>query len=544
MFTDEELQIQNIDHLGVAAGLIDKLKLVERIDAKLPISEHKRSHVTHGQRIKAMILNGLGFTQNPIYLTPKFFYEKPTELLIGEGVKAEYLNDDALGRTLDKCYEYGVMPLFAEIANEIYLDTFGEQSRQVIHLDTTSFSLQGEYDIDYDDEKIEPPALPMYGYSKDHRPDLKQMMMSLTVSGEGQMPIWFEPLDGNSQDKKNFHKTLTNIKAFREQLKTAPDLLVIADSALYTNEELKKAHYGWITRIPNQIASIKRLREADEEDFNWIPLDENNKAVWLGHTERALPQCNLMVYSKEAAKKQTRTLENQIQEEFDSIERTNNKLCNHKVYCKSDAEKEIEKLSTSIKYHELNYQLIEITKYPGKGRPSKGIQPEFSHYQLQISAEASFEKQRPYRNRVGRFVLATNQFDLTPTDLLCSYKSQQDVERGFRLIKDPVFHLNNVFLKRPERINALLMVMTFSLMVYNLGQFQFREALKEQDETILNQNNRPTSTPTLRWIFQVLDGIHFVTIEGHGDKITGLTSEKKKILSLFGVEVCRIYNIA
>ncbi len=87
------------------------------------------------------------------------------------------------------------------------------------------------------------------------------------------------------------------------------------------------------------------------------------------------------------------------------------------------------------------------------------------------------------------------------------------------------------------------MVMTFSLMVYNLGQFQFREALKEQDETILNQNKRPISTPTLRWIFQVLDGINFVTIEGHGSNITGLTAEKKKILSLFGSEVCRIYNI-
>ncbi len=141
-------------------------------------------------------------------------------------------------------------------------------------------------------------------------------------------------------------------------------------------------------------------------------------------------------------------------------------------------------------------------------------------------------------------MLATNQFDLSPTDFLNSYKSQQDVERGFRLIKDPVSHLSNVFLKRPERINALLMVMTFSLMVYNLGQFQFREALKEQDETILNQNKRPTSTPTLRWIFQVLDGINFVTIEGHGSNITGLTPEKKRILSLFGSEICRIYNIA
>ena len=100
-----------------------------------------------------------------------------------------------------------------------------------------------------------------------------------------------------------------------------------------------------------------------------------------------------------------------------------------------------------------------------------------------------------------------------------------------------------MFLKRPERINALMMVMIFSLMVYNLGQYQFRETLKEKNETILNQNNRPVSTPTLRWIFQRLYGVHVVTIEEQGTVISGITPEKKKILTLFGSEVSRIYNI-
>ena len=102
MITAAEIRSIPLDHLGIAAGLIDKLKLVERLDARLPILNQQQSHLSHGQRIKAMILNGLGFTQNPIYLTPKFFADKPIELLIGEGVKPEHLNDDALGRTLDR----------------------------------------------------------------------------------------------------------------------------------------------------------------------------------------------------------------------------------------------------------------------------------------------------------------------------------------------------------------------------------------------------------------------------------------------------------
>ena len=543
MITAAEIRSIPLDHLGIAAGLIDKLKLVERIDARLPIRNQQQSHISHGQRIKAMILNGLGFTQNPIYLTPKFFADKPIELLIGEGVKPEFLNDDALGRTLDKCYDYSVMQLFAEVANEIYLDVFGQEKKQVIHLDTTSFSLNGEYDIDFNDDETQ-PALPMYGYSKDHRPDLKQMMMSLTVSGSAQMPIWFEPLDGNSQDKTNFHNTLACIKAFRNQLTQAPELTVVADSALYTNDELNQAFYHWITRIPNQIKSIKQLRETDEQQFAWIELDDENKGVWLGHTERGLKQCNLMVYSKQAAKLQEHTLESQIEEEKEALKREGNKLNKQKLYCRADAEQAFEKLIKTSKYHDISYQLVEIKKYSDKGRPKKDAEQIFSHYQVEITVTASKEKQRPYRNRVGRFVLATNHFTMPPKEVLDNYKSQQGVERGFRLIKDPVFHLDNMFLKRPERINALMMVMTFSLMVYNLGQYQFRETLKEKNETILNQNNKPISTPTLRWIFQRLYGVHVVTIEGQGAVISGLTPEKEKILTLFGGEVSRIYNIA
>ncbi|MBM7074707.1 IS1634 family transposase, partial [Shewanella sp. 202IG2-18] len=388
------------------------------------------------------------------------------------------------------------------------------------------------------------PALPMYGYSKDHRPDLKQIMLSLTVSGKAQMPIWFEALDGNSQDKNNFHKTLANIKAFREQLKSAPKLTVVADSALYTNDKLKTAHYDWITRIPNQISSVKHFREADTEQFSWIEIDENYRAVWLGHSEKDLVQCNLMVYSKETAKTQLKTLEKQIQEELAAIDRASKKFLNDKMYCKADAEKKVSELDKKIKYHNLSYTLTEVTQYKGKGRPKKDAYPEFSHYQIILSAVASPDKQKPYRNRAGRFLLATNQFDLEPHDFLESYKSQQDVERGFRVIKDPQFHLDDVFLKKPERINALQMIMTLCLMVYNLGQFQFREKLEDLNETILNQSNKPTATPTLRWIFQQLDVIHFVTVEGLGAKITGICEEKKKIIRIFGEEICKIYNIA
>ena len=88
-----DIEVQRLDHLGLVAGAIDTLKLVERIDKRLPICDSRDSHVTHGQRVKAMIINGLGYTSHPLYLSPKFFEGKDLTRLIGTGVEAKHLND-------------------------------------------------------------------------------------------------------------------------------------------------------------------------------------------------------------------------------------------------------------------------------------------------------------------------------------------------------------------------------------------------------------------------------------------------------------------
>jgi transposase len=115
----EVVLVETLDHLGIVAGLVDKLKLVERIDARISIAKAHGAIVTHGESIKAMIINGLGFTQNPIYLSPTCFEGKDVFALMGEGIEAKHLNDDVHGRTLDAIYQYGTTSLLAELANEI-----------------------------------------------------------------------------------------------------------------------------------------------------------------------------------------------------------------------------------------------------------------------------------------------------------------------------------------------------------------------------------------------------------------------------------------
>jgi len=90
MSNHQEIEFKNIDHLGIIAGIIDSIGLVEIINEL--IGQETGEKISPGHVVKAMLLNGLGFLSSPLYMFPEFFEDKPCEHLIGKGVKAEYLN--------------------------------------------------------------------------------------------------------------------------------------------------------------------------------------------------------------------------------------------------------------------------------------------------------------------------------------------------------------------------------------------------------------------------------------------------------------------
>jgi transposase len=136
-----EIQVKDIDHLGIVAGIIDQMGWVDAVNELVGV--HSLEQVSTGQVLKAMILNGLGFVAAPLYLFSEFFEGKATEHLIGEGVKPEHLNDDRLGRALDKFYALGVTQVFTKLALK-GVEQF-EVLIKSIHLDSSSFHVDGEY---------------------------------------------------------------------------------------------------------------------------------------------------------------------------------------------------------------------------------------------------------------------------------------------------------------------------------------------------------------------------------------------------------------
>jgi transposase len=131
--------------------------------------------------------------------------------------------------------------------------------------------------------------------------------------------------------------------------------------------------------------------------------------------------------------------------------------------------------------------------------------------------------------------------------VITAYKAQSQVEGGFRFLKDPLFFVSSLFIKKPTRIQGLLMVMTLALLVYSVAQRRLRQELARQKESLPNQIYQPTQRPTLRWVFQLLEGIHRVRVTVQGtvhDLIEGLNEVQMKVLRLFGEKVCQLYQIS
>ncbi|NES01758.1 MAG: IS1634 family transposase [Okeania sp. SIO2F4] len=252
----EEITIKNLDHLGIVAGLIDEIKIVEIINQKLGVDN--REKITSGQVIKALILNGLGMVSRPLYLFSHFFEDKAVEKLLGVGINSEYLNDDKIGRVMDAIYDLGLTNLFIEIGLLI-IKKFKIETKYA-HLDSTSFHVHGEYNqIESTENYEQKPILITKGYSRDHRPDLKQCVLDLVVSSDSGIPLFMRAADGNESDKAVFGQILTEVK---KQIKL--DSIMVCDSALYSQENLKLiSNLKWVTRVPMTLKKAKEVIELD-----------------------------------------------------------------------------------------------------------------------------------------------------------------------------------------------------------------------------------------------------------------------------------------
>jgi transposase len=529
------IKAELIGHLGLVAGILQDTGIMDKVDKQLGLVQ---GGVKYGHRVGAMILNGLGFINTALYMTPRFFHDKPISVLLGEGVTAEQLNDDSLGRCLDKIAAYGTTKWYSEIALQV-VSTLGLLSRRV-HLDSTTLSLYGNYDV----EESGGSPQPLWGYSKDHRPDLKQVTLQCVTLGKAALPIWMEALDGNSSDKKSFPETVRRVDAFYRQVKDAPKMCFVADSALY-NERLDELGVDWLTRVPETYGEAKLLCE--QREMVWEQTQDERYRV-CEYFPKNKKERWLLVRSEPAFHREKERLLRKHAKLFDELYKALWHCSCQEFNCEEDAKKSIEKIIRAKQHrYEVSYQIEAHPKYNNKGRPSKDQLPDSMMYQVKINGIASdLESIEASINVLGRFVLATNVLDKTVMSneaMLVDYKEQGEIERGFRFIKNDTLGLDEVYLKKPARIGALMAIMTLCLLVYGLTQYRIRDSLEKHNEVLPDQKKKPTKKPTLMWIFTLFSSVTMIrpSVDDGRRVVVNLHPFHQKVILLLGGNARKIY---
>lgn len=547
-------ETKTIEHLGLVAGMVDELGIVELID-KLIDQDHTQRQVSIGQAVKAMILNGLGFANRRLYLSPHFFANKPTERLIAPGIRPDHLHDDTLGKALDALHSFGVSELFSLISQQA-VTRLGLSPSQA-HLDTTSFHVDGSYDDNHDkdnhdednrnEEASEGVIRISHGYSRDHRPDLKQVVLELISENSAGIPLLMKPLSGNQNDKTSFQEVVTRHVG---QLQEAGIEVLVTDSAGYTPttlQTLQPMNVTWVMSVPATLSSAQGLLATlPTEDFSLLVA--GYEAVRVEVTYADVVQRWLVVRSQAARERARATSQRQLLKASEVERKRFETLCRQAFSCQQDAYAALARYQQSCRV--LSVSEVSISQqqhYAKAGRPTKAARPERVSYHLHGLLSAQVSLFEAHVERASRFILATNDVSaaqLSDAALLQAYKDQSKVERGFRFLKDPMFLASTLFLKKTERIMALLMVMTLCLLVYAALEHRIRTTLVKHDANVPDQLGKPTQRPTAKWVFELFLDVHllFITTQHVQVLVMNLRDELKQLLELLGPPYAEAYS--
>jgi transposase len=530
-----EYESKVIDHLGLVAGMYDELGIGVEIDQHIPQDCDKRI-ISIGDAVKAMVLNGLGFVNQRLYLVPSFFESKPTERLIGKGITPEHLNDDVLGRALDALYDYGVTKLYHHVALQA-AKRLGLTPR-FAHLDSSSFHVDGVYNSEAPPDEDAGVIHITKGYSRDHRPDLNQVMLELVAENQAGIPVLMKPLSGNSSDARDFRAVITE---HVKQLQEAHEIpYLVADSALYNQEgvrEMQHVNIKWITRVPATLAEAKAaLAQVNPKEM--LPLVEGYRYQALQSDYGGVPQRWLLIYSEAASARAQKQVRKELSRQSEAEAKALLKLSNEAFACREDAKRALETLKKKLKACTLVAStIIEVPHYHKPGRPAKDAVPSRISYRIEGHLASSLALRDQHLNDKSCFILATNEPDeqaLPDHEVLAGYQGQASAERGFRFLKDPLFLASSLFLKSPQRIMALMMVMTICLLVYAALQHRIRQSLQQQQQSFPDQKGKATQRPTARWVFQCFVGIHLLATDSQQQLVLNLKEHHRQLLALLG----------
>lgn len=546
------MEVRGVDHLPVVAAYCNAIHLQDIVNGFVDT----RMEVKPGAIVQAMVLDTLS-GRSPLYHLESFMDGQDIELLLGEKHDAHEFSDTNLGRALDAIFAAGASNMLTEIALSA-CRAFGIDCSR-LSFDTTSISVWGEYaNYDKAEEKTVEAVTPKaprvtYGHSKDHNPDLKQVMAGLLCVERG-VPIFGRCLDGNSSDKTNNNKMLTRISSLMARHGLGPGAFTyVADSALVNGPNLELlSSMPFVTRLPGIYQECARVIGEAVDAGEWVELGAlselpspasrpcaeyrvvESEVELYGIKYRAL-----VVHSDSHDRRMQKRLEKAVNASRQNLEKM---LRGQELefFCQADAEKAAEALRrASDPMHTL---AVEVTEKETKkrGRPPKNGKAQTQlKYILKTEIRKNEEGVKREEERAGCFVLLTNipgQGDgaMGAKDVFLAYKGQYGVESNFAFLKDPLI-VNDMFLKKAERIDVLGVILIIALLVWRLIERSMRNHLANTGGTLVGLNRQLTKRPTAYAMSTKFWGLQIMLVQGTRILARGMRKEVPAYLEALGL---------
>jgi len=540
----QDIRGADVKHLPIISAYASRIGLVEGIDGLLDCD----MEVSPGKMVLAMILDSLS-GRSPLFRMEQFFADQDVELLLGEDIPLAKMRDHTFGRVLDRLAETGTNKVLGAVIMGVMKSFDLDMSH--VHHDTTSHALYGDYAF-YDEKNPVDPFLITHGFSKDHRPDLKQLVHSLLCVDHG-IPIYSKLHDGNASDK-NINRFIISEMVKRMRKLGRKDFIYVADSALITQDNLSVID-GWeggclfLSRLPltyNECRdAIARAVDADQwEDIGVIsdqPETKNRKpasykAFETGVTLYQTDYRVSVVHSDAHDRRRSKRVEKELQKDLKELTKLTKKLEQVSYACLPDAQAAASRLPTGT-YHGLSARIEPVHRY-ARGRPkgdgTRSIKE--TRYALKIKITPKDESVEKARREAGCFVLITNvpsagSKAVSAKQLLTTYKDQHMVESNFAFLKDPIF-VNALFLKSPRRIEALGLVLILALLIWRLIERTMRLNLKADQAKITGWVKRQTSRPTTFMMTTKFSGMLVLLLDGRRHLARPLSATQLQYLKI------------
>ena len=551
-----DLHSERLGPLPLINHFLARIGLEQLLDRHVPTTDG-RCAVPHAKAL-GVLLRSIIVEREPIYRQQQTVHGFAHGLFGLSAEEMEHLGDDRIGRALDRLFDADRAALLTEVVVSV-----GQKfalSFEQLHNDSTSIRFCGQYRA-ASRRSIRGRTAPAitYGFSKDHRPDLKQLLFILTMDADGGVPVQFRCSDGNTNDSQTHIETWNTLRAVAGRA----DFLYVADSKLCSRDNMEHIHRAggrFVTVMP-------RSRLEDREFRKWIQTNTPSwELIWDRPNPRAsdgprdcwyvykapLPSAEVWtvvwVFSTLLKLRQESRRRRNIAAASEQLSALRQRLLNARARLRGATQIDLRVTEILEHYQVSCYLKVRRTvheahayKQTRPGRPG----PETAYRKItrrRYDIEWSLDEAIINYDKVsdGMYPLLTNDRSLSPAQVLQAHKGQPTIEKRFEQIKT-VHEIAPVFLKNEGRIEALFTLYFLALLVQALIERELRQAMKRAniEELPIYPEQRQCRRPTTEQILRLFSLAERHTLLSNGQPVqvfdAELTDLQNQVLHLLGV---------